>query len=160
MHANKGNGYAFSAEICLNIASKCDRNLRSGLLQLQASKYTKSSSEGMMAPYKKQIREIAEMIFKEQTPGMLKNIRDKFYPLLVNCFEGSMVLKELTEAILNLPTSVVGHLSEEAIMEIIHSAAEHEKTLLCGSKAIYHLESYAVNVMEIWLRNKNRMSIE
>jgi hypothetical protein len=47
----------------------------------------------MLAPYKKEIREISEWIFKEQTPTQLKRIRDKFYDLLVNCIDGQTILK-------------------------------------------------------------------
>jgi hypothetical protein len=45
--------------------------------------------------------------------------------------------------------------------EIIHQAAEHEKTLLCGSKAIYHLESFAAHIMEqIMITKTKEMMIE
>lgn len=34
---------------------------------------------------------------------------------------------------------------------MIHLAAEHEKSLNCGSKTIYHLESFAAHIMEVIL---------
>lgn len=38
-----------------NISRTCDRNLRSALIQLQASRFTKNT-EGMLAPHKKEIK--------------------------------------------------------------------------------------------------------
>lgn len=124
---------ALTPELCHSIASHCDRNLRLAIIQLQASKFTKNS-EGMLAPYKREIREISQLIFKEQSPAQLKRIRDKFYDLLVNCIDGQTILKELLNAILREPGQ-----RQEAVKQIIHHAAEHERTLMCGSKAIYHL---------------------
>ena len=74
------------------------------------------------------------MIIKEQSPAQLKKIRDKFYDLLVNCIEGQTIIKELMKEVIGSH-----ELRQENINEIVHHAAEHERTLLCGSKAIYHL---------------------
>ena len=80
-----------------SVVEGCDRNLRLAIIQLQATKYAKSNSDALMAPYKKEIKEISNMIFKEQSPLQLRQIRDKFYNLLVNCIDGSTILKELLE---------------------------------------------------------------
>lgn len=74
------------------------------------------------------------MLFKEQSPAQLKRIRDKFYDLLVNCIDGQTILKDLLQYIISGE-----ELKQDTIKEVVHQAAEHEKTLLCGSKAIYHL---------------------
>lgn len=47
----------------------------------------------MVAPYKKEIKEISQCILKEQTPAQVKKIRDKLYDLLVNCIDGQTILK-------------------------------------------------------------------
>lgn len=86
------NNYVFTPEVINKIASTSNRNLRLALIQLQASRYTKST-EGMLAPYKKEIRTIAEMVNKEQSPNQLKQIRDKFYDLLVNCIDGQTIIR-------------------------------------------------------------------
>jgi hypothetical protein len=52
----------------------------------------------------------------------------------VNCIDGPTILKEMTENMMKWKG-----ISEEGIKEMIHLAAEHEKTLNCGSKVIYHL---------------------
>jgi hypothetical protein len=75
-----------------SISKDCSRNLRLALIQLQASKFTKSA-EGMLAPYKKEIREIAQLIIKEQSPAQVKKIRDKLYDLLVNCIDGQTIIR-------------------------------------------------------------------
>lgn len=86
------NNYVFTSEVINKIASTSNRNLRLALIQLQASRYTKST-EGMFAPYKKEIKTISELIYKEQSPNQLKYIRDKFYDLLVNCIDGQTIIK-------------------------------------------------------------------
>lgn len=68
--------------------------MRLAIIQLQASKFTKNV-DGMLAPYKKEIKEIAQLIIKEQNPQQVKRIREKFYDLLVNCIDGQTILKEL-----------------------------------------------------------------
>lgn len=133
METNAFSNFVFTSDTYNNIAKNCDRSLRSALIQLQASRYTKNP-EGMLSPYKKEVKEIMQMIFKEQTPLQLKRIRDKFYDLLVNCIDGQTILRELLQGFIKMDG-----LKQESIKEIIHQAAEHEKTLMCGSKAIYHL---------------------
>jgi len=86
------NNYVFTPEVINKIASTSNRNLRLALIQLQASRHSKNT-EGMLAPYKKEIKVISEMIHKEQSPNMLKSIRDKFYDLLVNCIDGQTIIK-------------------------------------------------------------------
>jgi len=49
----------------------------------------------MLAPYKREVKDIAQMIFKEQSPAQVQKIRSKFYDLLVNCIDGQTILKEL-----------------------------------------------------------------
>ena len=137
-----------------SVVESCDRNLRLAIIQLQATKYAKSNTEGLIAPYKKEIKEISSMIFKEQSPHQLKNIREKFYNLLVNCIDGSTILKELLEHMMQW-----SGLQEDIVLHIIHQAAEHEKTLNSGSKAIYHLESFAAHVMELIIESKTRSYI-
>lgn len=127
------SNFTFSQELCQKVANTCDRNLRLALIQLQSSRYTKNY-EGMLAPHKREIKEIRDMLFKEQSPAQLKRIRDKFYDLLVNCIDGQTILKDLLQYIISGE-----ELKQDTIKEVVHQAAEHEKTLLCGSKAIYHL---------------------
>jgi len=74
----------------------------------------------MLAPHKREIKEIKDLIFKEQSPMQLKRIRDKFYDLLVNCIDGQTILKELLQNIINSD-----ELKEERIKEVVHQAAEH-----------------------------------
>jgi replication factor C subunit 3/5 len=122
-----------SSEAVTSTVQGCDRNLRLAIIQLQASKFTRSP-EGLLAPYKKEIAEVAGLIMKEQTPAQLKRVREKFYDLLVSCVEGQTILRELMRCLLKEEG-----LRQEAIKQVIHQAAEHERTLLCGSKAIFHL---------------------
>lgn len=87
--------FSFNDQMIMSAVETCDRNLRLAIIQLQATKYTKSNTDALMAPYKREIKDISNMIFKEQTPQQLRQIRDKFYNLLVNCIDGSTILKGL-----------------------------------------------------------------
>ncbi len=68
----------------------------------------------------------------------------------MNCIDGGTILKEVLECMIHWPG-----LSEMNIKNIIHMAANHEKTLNTGSKVIYHLESFAAHVMEELLKDKS-----
>jgi replication factor C subunit 3/5 len=46
------SSFHFTESIYQQIANNCDRNLRMALIQLQATRYTKST-EGQITPYKK-----------------------------------------------------------------------------------------------------------
>ena len=109
--------FQFSDEMAENISKNCNRNLRLAIIQLQASKFTKNA-EGMLAPYKKEIREIGQMIIKEQSPPQVKKIRDKFYDLLVNCIDGQTILRELLRELLGSKD-----LRQEGVKQIVHQAA-------------------------------------
>ncbi len=86
------NNYIFNQDMIQKIASNSNRNLRLAIIQLQSSRYTKNT-EGMLAPYKKEIKDIAEWITKEQNPMQLRKIREKFYDLLVNCIDGQTIIR-------------------------------------------------------------------
>ena len=71
-----------------------------------------------MHPYKPEIKEIMTMIYKEQTPNQIMNIRNKFYDLLVNCVEGSLILKELIFSIIESKK-----FRDENLINLIHKGA-------------------------------------
>lgn len=70
---------------------------------------------------------------REQSGNSLKKLRSNFYDLLGNCVEGPEILRQLTMEILKRG------LREESVKEVIHIAAEHERTIMCGSKTLIHL---------------------
>lgn len=135
----------------LGVAHNCGRNLRLALLQLQALKYNKSSEISFL-PYQKQIRDIVVMLVKEQSPAQIKRIRDMCYDLLVNCVEGFTILKEMVLGLIAEFTAKQGQkgsnqLKEETLKELISIGAQHERSMMCGSKVIYHLESFVAHAM-------------
>lgn len=76
--------------------------------------------------------------------------------MLVNCIDGQTILKELLNCLLKSDIE-----RQESVKEIVHQAAEHERTLMCGSKAIYHLEAFAAHAMEQMMIAKSyRMDFE
>ena len=84
------------------------------MIELQIIKYVKNS-QGQTAAYKREIKEIVTMVWKEQTPAQLKMIREKYYNLLVNCVEGRIIIKEMLEEVVKKR-----ELSESGVMEVVH----------------------------------------
>lgn len=109
--------FSFTEQMITSVIDQSDRNLRLAIIQLQATKYSKNS-QAVISPYKKEIKQISNMIFKQQSPQQLRAIRDKYYNLLVNCIDGSTILKELLEHMLQW-----NGLQEEIVKNIIHHAA-------------------------------------
>lgn len=72
-----------------------------------------------MHPYKPEIKEIVGMIYKEQSPNQILNVRSKLYDLLVNCVEGSTILKELILLMIESK-----RFSEDNMYYLIHKATE------------------------------------
>ena len=127
------SGINLGSDVVEQIVRGCNRNLREALIQLQATKYVKSP-EALVAPFKKEVRDIVDLIWKEQSPSQLKAIRERFYSVLVNCVEGRTVISEMLDNIINRK-----ELPEKFQLEVLHQAAEHERTLVNGSKTIMHL---------------------
>ena len=100
-----------------------------------------------MHPYKPEIKEIVTMIFKEQNPNQIMQIRNKFYDLLVNCVEGNLILKEMIFFIIESK-----RLGDENLVNLIHKGAELETTMVQGTKPIVHLECFVANAMEAALK--------
>ena len=109
--------FHFTPELINSIANNCGRNLRQAIIQLQASKFVKNS-DGMLSPHKKEIKEISQMIIREQSPAQIKLIRNKLYDLLVNCIDGQTILRELLRELVDDKGQ-----RQEGLKQIVHYAA-------------------------------------
>ena len=153
--ARKEESAHLSPELLGEVAAQCDRNLRLALIQLQVAKYAKNS-EAQTAAYRREIRDLVGMAFKEQTPTQLKMMRERFYALLVNCVEGRTVVREMVEEVVRRR-----ELPEQGVMEVVHQGAEHEKSIINGNKTVLHLESFGAHLMEqVALSKQQRMRPE
>ena len=139
------NNLEVSEEILKRIILSSGRNMRDAVSQLECYKYSKKNEE-IMHPYKPEIREIAKLIFQEQSPAQLQKIRGIFYDLLVNCVPGNLVIKLVLEEMI-----MSNKIKEEVLKSLIHEAARLEVTLAQGSKAIIHLECFAAHAMESYM---------
>ena len=81
-----------SEEIIGKILQTSGRNMRDAVSQLECYKYSKKNDD-IMHPYKPEIKEIAKLVFQEQSPAQLQKIRGIFYDLLVNCVPGNLIIK-------------------------------------------------------------------
>ncbi|KAL4502342.1 hypothetical protein ABPG72_011929 [Tetrahymena utriculariae] len=134
-------------ELICKFAKSCDYNLRAVILNLQTQKLLKSTYQNSMEvqepEWKKEIKNIAGIIKEHQNPAKLKEIRSKFYDLLVNCIPGDIIIKNLMYSLLDLIDQKDIHTKQE----IIYYAAHHENLMNMGSKPVFHLEAFAAQCM-------------
>ena len=71
------------------------------------------------------------------------------YQLLINCIEEGLILKAIIEELV-----ADKEVTEKALFEIVHRAAETEKTMCQGDKPIYHLLAFAARCMAILQQSK------
>jgi replication factor C subunit 3/5 len=135
-------------ELAVNIARESNRNLRRGLLMLEAA--TVQNRDGLTKdqPVQKTdwelyIGQLASEITKEQTPQRLMAAREKLYELLVSCIPATVILKTLTKELMK-------NLDDGLKMEVSEWAAFYEHRIAMGSKEIFHLEAFIARYMCIY----------
>ncbi|KAL1922833.1 uncharacterized protein VTP21DRAFT_9209 [Calcarisporiella thermophila] len=143
----KKEGFKLPSEVAHKIAETSDRNLRRAILTLEAAKV----QHGVLQPgseippydWEEFVKQIAQMIVKEQSPTRLAQVRAKLYELLCHCIPPNIILKTLAfELIATVDTELKG--------EITKQAAAYEHKLQCGQKAIFHLEAFVAKVMCVY----------
>jgi len=125
----------------------CEGNMRRALLMLEASKnqqYPFKDDQDIALPdWERFLADIAKDILEEQSPKRVLDVRDKLYILLTNCIPADVIMKKLTNSLLE---KVDMHLQQQ----VIHWAALYEHRLKQGSRAIFHLEAFVVKFMSIY----------
>jgi len=121
------------------ISSKCEGNLRRGLLMLEAAKMQNypfvPGQQVVSTDWEAFITDIASMMIEEQSPMRLLDVRKRLYELLSHCIPADVVLKTLTMELMKL-------VDGEIKGQIVKNAAEYDHRLRMGSKAIFHLEAF------------------
>jgi replication factor C subunit 3/5 len=79
----------------------------------------------------------------------LKEVRDRFYDLIVNCIPPDLIIKELLEFLLKATPRHNLKETPKAYYELIAHAADVDNKMKLGSKAIFHLEAFAARCMVV-----------
>lgn len=148
----KNEATTCTQELAMRISLHCDRNLRRGLLMLEASK-VQSGSSTMIASnaplplpdWEVYITRLAREILSEQTPAKLLQARDMLYELLTNCIPADVIIQNLTKELMKSLDDTLKH-------ELIYWAAEYEHRIRLGSKDIFHLEAFVAKFMALYKR--------
>jgi replication factor C subunit 3/5 len=139
-------GVKMNDQMLDSVVKDSERNLRRAVILLQSIKMQQLMGRNVeMRPpeWRQAIANIARQILQEQSPKILREIRDRFYELLVNCIPADLIFKYLMKELLTL-TDV------ELQFDIIHWTAFHETRMEQGTKPIFHLEAFAAKVMVIF----------
>jgi replication factor C subunit 3/5 len=142
-------------ELAVNIANESSRNLRRGILMLEACHVQKRDGLTKDQPVQKTdwelyIRQLASEITREQTPQRLIAAREKLYELLVSCIPATVILKTLANELMK-------NLDDQLKLEVIEWAAFYEHRISLGSKEIFHLEAFVAKYMAIYKRYLNEL---
>lgn len=125
-------------------ARKSERNMRRAILMLEACKakqYPFQPDQSIeLADWEKCIQSIARMVLAEQSAKKLFEVRGYLYELLVNCIPPDVVLRSLTNELLEKVDMDMKH-------TLSHSAAQFEQHLQQGSKPIFHIEAFLADFM-------------
>lgn len=138
-------------ELAMRIAVSCDRNLRRGLLMLEAAKVQNGGRQMMpdqpiqLPDWELFIVRMAREIMQEQSPAKLLAARDMLYELLTNCIPAEIIIQTLTRELMK-------GLDDQLKHELAHWAAYYEHRLRRGSKEIFHLEAFIAKFMAIYKR--------
>jgi len=144
---SKRENFGIPDQAFTKIAEGSERNMRRAILQLQTIRMKNQNlNQGLqnlhVPEWRMAIRNIFDMIVKEQSPKMLRQTREKVYDLLVNCIPGDLIIKYLMIDLLSRMDSDVKY-------DVIYYAAYHENKLQKGSKAVFHIEAFIARIMLI-----------
>lgn len=133
-----------SRTLASRIVKFSKRNLRKAILVFEACTFLNHPlKENMLIPssdWELCIQEIANDIFKEQSPSQLLLVRGKLYELLKNCVPPELLIRGLLDMFLL-------KLDVKSKHEATKTAAFFDQRLQNRSEAIYHLEAFVAKVM-------------
>ncbi|WWC69290.1 uncharacterized protein I206_103228 [Kwoniella pini CBS 10737] len=146
-HVAKKERFGLPASASKSILASSQGNLRKALLVFEAMKMQKPDLTGDLEVAKPDwetyCAKIADSILQEQSAQKLLDVRGKIYELLSHCIPPTVVLKTISERI-------VDKVDDALKPQIVHWAAYYELRMRMGSKKIFHLEAYIAKVMTIY----------
>uniref|UniRef100_A0A336LP83 Replication factor C subunit 3 n=1 Tax=Culicoides sonorensis TaxID=179676 RepID=A0A336LP83_CULSO len=144
-------------ELAKRIAEKSDRNLRRGILMLQACKvqqYPFTNSQTIPdLDWQVYLNETAIQILHEQSPEKLAQIRERLYELIAQGVPCDIIFKGLVQC-----------LTKKCDMSIkaktLSHAALYEYRMQQGSKQIFHLEAFVAKFMSLYKNFMQQFSMD
>ncbi|WWD01204.1 hypothetical protein V866_008145 [Kwoniella sp. B9012] len=146
-HVAKKERFSLPSPVTKSILSTSQGNLRKALLVFEAMKMQKPDLTGDIEVAKPDwetyCSKIADSIIQEQSAQRLLDVRGKIYELLSHCIPPTVVLKTISERI-------VDRVDDALKPQIVHWAAYYELRMRMGSKKIFHLEAFIAKVMTVY----------
>ncbi|WVW82893.1 hypothetical protein I302_104907 [Kwoniella bestiolae CBS 10118] len=146
-HVAKKERFSLPSPVTKSILSTSQGNLRKALLVFEAMKMQKPDLSGDIEVAKPDwetyCSKIADSIIQEQSAQRLLDVRGKIYELLSHCIPPTVVLKTISERI-------VDKVDDALKPQIVHWAAYYELRMRMGSKKIFHLEAFIAKVMTVY----------
>jgi replication factor C subunit 3/5 len=130
------------------VHAHCKGNMRQALLMLEAANVQSGGIFDEKAPvnvtdWEEFVEQVAALVLGDQSQERILLVRSKLYELITHCIPPETILDYMTMCFLK-------RVDKELIPEIVKQAAIYEHRLKLGSKAIYHLEAYAIRVMAVY----------
>eukprot|EP01080_Neovahlkampfia_damariscottae_P006601 gene6601-10764_t len=155
----KSEGVKIGEKDVENISKKCDNNLRRAIFMLELMNSEKNSKIPEIY-WEKYIHDIAKDVMEEQSPKRILQVRTKMYSLMTNCIPPELILKKLSEHLMSLDIELqhqVSHWAGNDKNHLIFPLAFYEHRLICGSKAIFHLEAFIAKFMSVYKKISQEM---
>lgn len=147
----KAEGLKIPENALKSVSSNCDGNMRRAIFMLELIKseqYPFKDEKNIKIPetyWEQYIKDVAKDIMQEQTPKKILEVRSKFYNLIINCIPPELILKKLSQHLMNLDLELQHH--------VVTWTAFYEHRLQCGTKAIFHLEAFVAKFMSVYKKN-------
>ena len=134
-----------AASLIPTILDQAGGDLRKALLLLES--YWRNDKQAIEFPWKMALQNICQKIKKEQTPKQLSDLRTNVYDLLQSCVPGEIIIKEVCLHFCACMSVRKG--SDDAISETVRAAAEYERNIHLGTRAVVHVEAFFATLMSI-----------
>ncbi|ETS61217.1 subunit of dna replication factor c (rf-c) rfc5p [Moesziomyces aphidis] len=145
-HVAKKERFTIPDAVQTQICDDCNGNLRKAMLVLEALRMQSpglSAGIGIAKPdWEIYITKTADLILSDPSPQNLLAVRSKLYELLVHAIPPTLILKHLTD-------NLVQKVDSQVRPAIVQKAAFYELRTRTGSKVIFHLEAFVAAVMHI-----------
>ncbi|KAF7724473.1 Replication factor C (RF-C) subunit [Apophysomyces ossiformis] len=142
---------SLSSILTKNIAEQSKCNVREALLMLESTAVQHPDLKNVQRPEKTDwqilISRIAKKMMDEPTLASLAWIRTNLYDLFVHGIPSSLVIKTLAFELFHSTTD------SELRKTIMDKASYNEYRLTIGTKDIFHLEAFAVSLMDEFSRH-------
>jgi len=146
-HVAKRERFTLPTDVSDKIIEDCEGNVRKAILMLEALKMQSADLSGPVSiakpDWESYCHKVADMIIQEQSPQRILDVRTKLYELLAHCIPPVVILKTITDRILE-------RIDDALKPEVVHWAAFYNLRMCQGTKMIFHLEAWVIKVMSIY----------